>query len=166
MGALTGNGWRARRLAAAFRVTALDVDGGETGLGAIDDARVLRVAGDLEALPLRAASFDAVIAAATLHYALDVPAALAEAARVLRPGGALFLCELHPYRQLRGGQAHFEDDETNETVPVTAYRHSVSEYVNGGIDAGLTLRAVGEHVEESALEGSPPRLLSVPLRVQ
>ena len=67
-----GNGWMARRLAGSFRVTALDVDGGDTGLGALRDARVARVAGDLEALPLRARSFDAVIAAASLHYAVDV----------------------------------------------------------------------------------------------
>jgi SAM-dependent methyltransferase len=92
-----GNGWMARRLAGAFRVTALDVDGGDTGLGAIDDARVARVAGDLEALPLRAGSFDAVIAAAALHYALDVPAALAEAARVLRPGGLLVVADSPVY---------------------------------------------------------------------
>jgi malonyl-CoA O-methyltransferase len=111
--------------------------------------------------PVEPSSFDVVVGNLVLEHVRDLGPIYAEAARVLRPGGALFLCELHPYRQLRGGQAHFEDDETNETVPVTAYRHSVSEYVNGGIDAGLTLRAVGEHVEESALDGSPPRLLSV-----
>src|SRR5262245_29177279 len=86
-----GNGWMARRLAGPCRVTALDVDGGDTGLGSLRDARVTRVVSDLEALPLRAASFDAVIAAAALHYAVDLSAALAEAARVLRPGGLLIV---------------------------------------------------------------------------
>jgi len=62
-----GNGWLARRLAGSFRVTALDADAGETGLGALRDGRVMRLAGDLEALPLRARSFDAVVAAASLH---------------------------------------------------------------------------------------------------
>jgi ubiquinone/menaquinone biosynthesis C-methylase UbiE len=46
---------------------------------------VARVVGDIEALPVRAGSFDAVIAAATLHYAVDLSGALAEAGRVLRP---------------------------------------------------------------------------------
>jgi SAM-dependent methyltransferase len=88
-----GNGWMARRLAGSFRVTALDADGSAMGLGALHDARVTRVVGDLEALPLRSGSFDTVIAAAALHYAVDVSAALAEAARVLRPGGLLIVAD-------------------------------------------------------------------------
>jgi malonyl-CoA O-methyltransferase len=111
--------------------------------------------------PVEPSSIDVVIGNLVLEHVRELGPIYDEAARVLRPSGELFLCELHPYRQLRGGQAHFEDEETNETVPVTAYRHSVSEYVNGGIAAGLTLRALGEHVEESAPDGVPPRLLSV-----
>jgi SAM-dependent methyltransferase len=92
-----GNGWMARRLAGSFRVTALDVDGGDTGLRSLRDHRVARVVGDLEALPLRPASFDAVIAAATLHYAVDLSGALAETARVLRPGGLLIVADSPVY---------------------------------------------------------------------
>jgi SAM-dependent methyltransferase len=92
-----GNGWMARRLARSFQVTALDVDGSETGLGGLRDGRVARVLGDLEALPLRTASYDAVVAAATLHYAPDLAGALAEAARVLRPGGLLVVADSPVY---------------------------------------------------------------------
>jgi SAM-dependent methyltransferase len=88
-----GNGWMARRLAGTFYVTALDADGGDTGLGSLRDARVGRVVGDLEALPVRPASFDAVVAAAALHYAVDLQAALAEVARALRPGGLLIVAD-------------------------------------------------------------------------
>jgi ubiquinone/menaquinone biosynthesis C-methylase UbiE len=111
--------------------------------------------------PVEPSSIDLVVGNLVLEHVRDLGPIYAEAARVLRAGGELFLCELHPYRQLRGGQAHFEDAETNETVPVTAYRHSVSEYVNGGIAAGFRLRALGEHVEESTASDSAPRLLSV-----
>ena len=111
--------------------------------------------------PVEPSSIDLVVGNLVLEHVRDLGPIYAEAARVLRPGGELFLCELHPYRQLRGAQAHFEDAETNETVPVTAYRHSVSEYVNAGLSAGFTLRALGEHVEESASPDAAPRLLSV-----
>jgi malonyl-CoA O-methyltransferase len=111
--------------------------------------------------PVRASSIDLVVGNLVLEHVRDLAPIYAEAARVLRPGGQLFLCELHPYRQLRGSQAHFEDAETNQTVPVTAYPHTVSEYVNGGVAVGLVLRALGEHVEESAPPDAPPRLLSV-----
>jgi malonyl-CoA O-methyltransferase len=80
---------------------------------------------------------------------------------VLRAGGQLFFCELHPYRQLRGGQAHFVDAHTDETIHVAAYRHTVSEYVNDALAAGFTLRALGEWLEPDAEPGAPPRLLSL-----
>lgn len=111
--------------------------------------------------PIEEASIDVVVGNLVLEHVRDLAPIYDEAARVLRPGGELFLCELHPYRQLRGAQAHFEDADTNETVPVTAYQHSVSEYVNGGLHAGFTLRVLGEHVEESAPPDAAPRLLSV-----
>jgi SAM-dependent methyltransferase len=50
-------------------------------------ARLVRA--DAERLPLAAARFDAVLAVQVLHHLPDLPAALAEAARVLRPGGLL-----------------------------------------------------------------------------
>lgn len=45
--------------------------------------------GDATRLPFRAASFDAVVLIWVLHLLRDVPAAIAEAARVLRPGGVV-----------------------------------------------------------------------------
>ena len=111
--------------------------------------------------PVEPASCDVVLGNLVLEHVRELGPIYAEAARALRRGGQLYFCELHPYRQLRGSQAHFEDAETKQIVPVTAYRHSVSEYVNGGLGAGFALRALGEHVEENASADSAPRLLSV-----
>ena len=111
--------------------------------------------------PVEPASCDVVLGNLVLEHVHELGPIYAEASRALRPGGQLYFCELHPYRQLRGSQAHFEDAETNQIVPVTAYRHSVSEYVNGGLAAGFALRLLGEHVEEDAAADSAPRLLSV-----
>ena len=104
---------------------------------------------------------DVVVGNLVLEHVRDLAPVFAEAARVLAPGGQLFLCELHPYRQLRGGQAHFTDEATSETVPVAAFLHSTSEYVNGAIAAGFVLRELGEWLEPDAPAGAPPRLLSL-----
>ncbi|MEE9276539.1 MAG: methyltransferase domain-containing protein [bacterium] len=56
--------------------------------------RVTPLAGDMERLPLRDGAFDLVLANASLNLTIDKGRALAEAARVLRPGGRLIAREL------------------------------------------------------------------------
>jgi len=51
------------------------------------------VAADALHLPFAAASFDAVTISFGLRNIVDVPAALAEFARVTKPGGCLVICE-------------------------------------------------------------------------
>ena len=113
-----------------------------------------------ERWPLDDASVDVVVGNLVLEHIDDLEPVYANAARVLRPGGTLYLCELHPYRQLHGGQAHFRDAESGDTVHVPAHMHSVSEYVNSGVAHGLTLTHLGEWHDEGA-DGTPPRLLTV-----
>jgi malonyl-CoA O-methyltransferase len=131
-----------------------------TSLGVADRVRFVRH--DVrEPLPLEDASADVVVGNLVLEHVEDLAPVFREAARVLRRGGALWLCELHPFRQWRGGQAHFTDASTGETVHVAAHVHTVGEYVNGGIAAGLRLLHLGEWIEEGAADGAAPRLLSV-----
>jgi ubiquinone/menaquinone biosynthesis C-methylase UbiE len=52
---------------------------------------------DMYRLPLPNASFDLVVLQMVLHHAEDPAAALAEAARVLRPGGRMLVIDLAPH---------------------------------------------------------------------
>ena len=71
-------------------------------------------------LPLPDASFDAVVIHQVLHYADRPAAAIAEAARVLRPGGVLVVVDFAPHglEFLRDEHAHrrlgFADAEVAE----------------------------------------------------
>jgi arsenite methyltransferase len=56
--------------------------------------RVEIVSGSFEQLPLPDASIDIVLSNGVLNLAPDKPAVLAEALRVLRPGGALYLADV------------------------------------------------------------------------
>ena len=64
--------------------------------------------GDMYQLPWPDKSFDTVIFHQVLHYAEDPPAALAEAGRVLRPGGRLVVVDFAPHDlvKLRETYAH------------------------------------------------------------
>lgn len=63
---------------------------------------------DMYRLPLADSAFDAVTLQMVLHYAEDPAAALAEAARVLKPGGVMAIVDLAPHGRadLLGAHAH------------------------------------------------------------
>ena len=64
--------------------------------------------GDMYQLPLAGQSFDAVVIHQVLHYAERPSQAVAEAARVLRPGGRLLIVDFAPHalEDLRNEHAH------------------------------------------------------------
>jgi len=85
-----GGGLVARELAAAG-AEVVGVDRSRGSLGVARRAAGTRFApaqGRLERLPFAAGAFDAVVAADVLEHLPDLPAAVAELARVLAPGGS------------------------------------------------------------------------------
>lgn len=70
-------------------------------VGPIDAA-----AATLDVLPFASGAFDVAWCAFVLHEVPDLPAALAEVRRVLRPGGRLFVLEWDPAPSEHGPPAH------------------------------------------------------------
>jgi ubiquinone/menaquinone biosynthesis C-methylase UbiE len=116
------------------------------------------------AWPLADGSVEVVIAMLVLEHVESLLPVLAESARVLASGGEVFLCELHPMRQLAGQQAEFVHPRTREPVRVPAFLHETSDYVNSGLAAGFEVTHLGEWRDPEAPRTAPPRLLSVSLR--
>jgi SAM-dependent methyltransferase len=90
-----GNGWATRLLAqAAPGASAVGVDASREMIQRADALHSLTIraryeCAPFEKLPLRDASFDRVFSMEALYYAADLDLALAEALRVLKPGGSL-----------------------------------------------------------------------------
>jgi ArsR family transcriptional regulator len=55
--------------------------------------------GEIEKLPLKDASVDVALLSHSLHHATDPSLALAEAARVVRPGGRVLVLELRRHEE-------------------------------------------------------------------
>lgn len=108
-----GNGWLAYRVCRlGHRATALDIrEDAVDGLGAAGAYRSQlpmmfgRVVASFEALPLAAGAADVAVFNASIHYALDLRAALAEAVRVVVPGGRIVILDSPFYRSAAHGEA-------------------------------------------------------------
>jgi malonyl-CoA O-methyltransferase len=148
----------------ARELVAMDFSSGmlEAARRRIDAANTRFVRHDVRTpWPVADDSVDVVIGNLILEHVKDLTPIYAEANRVLRPSGQLFLCELHPYKQLAGSQAQFTDPDSGDTVRVHAFQHSVSEYVNTGLASGFALRDLSEWADADASPATPPRLISV-----
>ncbi len=118
-----GNGWLSYRIALeGCLTTALDIrDDAIDGLGAgrafVERARgrmATRVAA-FEEIPLPEASVDVAVFNASLHYATDLAAVLAEAARVTRPDGSLAILDSPFYRREADGRAMVAEKSAQAT---------------------------------------------------
>ncbi len=129
----------------------------------VEDPRVRFVQHDVRTpWPLANASADMVIVMLILEHVENLEPVFAEAARVLRPSGELFICELHPERQLLGKKAEFTNSKTGMVKRVDAFLHLVEDYLSAGEHAGFELiKQADWHDEDSQ---NPPRLLAVQFR--
>ena len=94
--------------------------------------------GDMYALPLASGSADTVIIHQVLHYAQQPAAAVAEAARLLAPGGRLLIVDFAPHdrEELRDRDAHarlgFSDEAMLKYLDSAGLEGRVVEHLEGG----------------------------------
>ena len=96
--------------------------------------------GELEALPLDDAAFDAVVCGLALVHLPTLDRAMAELARVLRPGGRLIVSDVHPMPILLGWQAQFRTGN-GEAAFIRLHPHLLSDYIAAAAGAGLRVAA-------------------------
>jgi ArsR family transcriptional regulator len=106
----------------------------------LDRARV--AAGDMYALPLAAAACDTLVLHQVLHFADDPAAVLAEAARVLRPGGRLLVVDLMPHSRedLRDERRHLRLGFADEAV--------LGWFADAGLAGDVAARLPGQAANE------------------
>jgi ubiquinone/menaquinone biosynthesis C-methylase UbiE len=165
-----GEGRVARDLAArGYGITGLDASPTLVAAAAESDPEGAYILGRAEALPFPDDSFEVVVAYNSLMDVEDMPRAVREAARVLRPGGRLCACVTHPvadaggwederfvltrsYR--RGGPFRLCESCRGLTMTWTGRRHSLEDYAQALERAGLAIEAIRE---PGPAEGAPDR---------
>lgn len=108
--------------------------------------------GDLHRLPVADAEVDLVVCGLALTHVSALGPALAEFARVLRPGGHLVISDVHPERVARGSIPTVRS-ENGRPGRVSTYRHSIGDYLRAALPVGLQVRRCEEPL---ARTGRPP----------
>jgi SAM-dependent methyltransferase len=136
------------------------------------------VVGSAEELPFADASFDLVVAYNSLMDVNDMPRAVAEAGRVLEPGGTLCVCVTHPLMDagrwespeddarfvIEGsyfGRRRFEGTVARAGLQMTfrGWCYPLDEYARAFEDSGFLIQALREPAER----GEDPRQERIPL---
>lgn len=115
------------------------------------------VVGDIEHLPLKSDSADAIISNCVMSLALDKKQAFQEAWRVLKPGGTLFASDLVLYSELSSEQR--SDTKLRGTCALSAI--AKDEYVALLKEVGFTVLVIEEDREiatKKFFDGSLPIL--------
>jgi ubiquinone/menaquinone biosynthesis C-methylase UbiE/DNA-binding transcriptional ArsR family regulator len=121
--------------------------------------------GDMYSIPLDNGSEDAVIFHQVLHFADDPAAAIAEAARVLKPGGVMAIVDFAPHEIefLREQHAHrrlgFEDKEISAFAKAAGLKEAPVTHLAGG---KLTVTIWAFEKKRAAQSAKTPRLKAVP----
>lgn len=142
-------------LMGARRVTAVDLHAASVvsaraslaDLAARPGVEVEVLEADAAALPVETASADLLVSFHALHHATDWRAVLAEAARVVRPGGQLALTEMTsrvvdaPWLRAvsRHPEGRFSGDELLEAVTSAGF----------GVEQGRTRRRAGDRLVQA-----------------
>lgn len=103
----------------------------------------LRVRADMQRLPFAAASFDLVVSGLAVGHAPSLAAWMAEAARVLAPGGVLVYSDFHPDAARAGMTRSFTDD-TGQRHELVHVRHELDDHLRAASQAGLVLQGQRE----------------------
>jgi malonyl-CoA O-methyltransferase len=108
-------------------------------------------------LPFPDATFDMVVMGLVAVHVADLTALLAEANRVLRPGGRCVLSALHADRTAGGQRARFIDPATGVRRPITTYHRTAADYHDAADTAGLVVVAERTLIVSPELAEQLPR---------
>lgn len=102
--------------------------------------------------------FDLITFSLVLEHISDLDFIFAEAARLLRSGGRIYIGELHPFKQYSGSKARFET-EAGTTV-VDCYTHHTSDFINLAKPYGFVVTDLQEWWDNDERK-DVPRILSL-----
>ena len=101
---------------------------------------------------------DLITCSLVLEHVEDLAHVFREASAHVNPGGYLYVCELHPFKQYTGSKARFETADGQLWV-LDCYVHHLTDYTNAARGAGLSIVRIDECFDSDD-RANIPRLVS------
>lgn len=104
------------------------------------------------------AKYDLVSFSLVLEHISDLDHIFRETAAALKPGGHVYIGELHPFKQYTGSKARFETEEGMQVVP--CFNHHITDFINAAAKHGLALLSINEYFDDDD-RNQIPRILTL-----
>ncbi|AXY74522.1 class I SAM-dependent methyltransferase [Paraflavitalea soli] len=105
--------------------------------------------------------YDVVGFSLVLEHIENLPAVFEKVAAVLKPGGYVYIGELHPFKQYSGSKARFETEAGIQVVE--CFTHHISDFIDAGKKHGLLLADMEEYFDNGDRQ-EIPRILTLLLK--
>jgi ubiquinone/menaquinone biosynthesis C-methylase UbiE len=128
---------------AGHRVTGVDASSAMLAIAIEKVPSGVFVLGTFERLPIDDGASDLAVSTLALTHAADLEAPIREIARIVRPGGAIVLSDVHPVAVMTGGQAMFRRADGSRAVTLN-HQHWVSDYLRAFASTGLVVERCEE----------------------
>ena len=106
-------------------------------------------------------AFRLVTFSLVLEHISDLDHIFAGTAKLLEPGGFVYIGEFHPFKQYNGSKARFETEQGTQVVD--CFNHHVSDFTDKPKNYGLQVISVNEYFDEND-RNNIPRILTVLLK--
>lgn len=100
--------------------------------------------------------YDFVTFSLVLEHIEDLNSIFKKVSESLKPGGYVYVGELHPFKQYMGSKARFETEKGLHVVE--CYTHHLSEFLHAAKNNGLSLTDMKEYFDD---DQNTPRILTL-----
>ena len=102
--------------------------------------------------------FDLISFSLVLEHIENLDHIFKEASKLLKPGGYVYLGELHPFKQYLGTKARFETGEGLQILD--CYIHNISDFIDSAKHNGLEIKDLNEFFDDDD-RTAVPRVLVI-----
>lgn len=97
--------------------------------------------------------YDLISYSLVLEHIESLDHVFSEASKVLKPGGHIYIGELHPFKQYMGTKARFETADGPQVVE--CFTHHISDFIQCAKKHALMLMDVDEYFDDNDRNGVP-----------